>query len=597
MVQVPPSVYDIFVSYRRGDAGWARNICSGFPQRWRVFRDAEVIEKGDLWQEKLNHALKSARIFVAIIGKEWAPERIKKNPADWVGYEIAAALSLNIPIFLAIVPGGQLPNNKDLPDGLEAFTDREAFPIRDDPDFETDVARLYERIDREYREANPPRPRDAVLALVSEFISQPKWEAANTTDGAEIHTTSAQLNGNRAALAVGVAVTMACILSILGQSASLTIALSSRSAPLSFGYLEELNAGPLYLSLVPLFVLLAFRFLRSVQSSLVFYEEGRWLSTRDGSSRGIGGETPDSPAPIRLISSWNRRLFRIVMVPLLLVGFWAVIWTEIGKGGDYWHLAFGYVQAVHLPSYPRQVSIAQFEKQTDRTIKHISGVPDDSLEREKWIIERIDGGPKDGFQKVAFYLFLAIHLLLEWLFACFVAWIVIKAAFVLWLIYSSIRPSGNHQIELGIDLLDRDNVYGLGWFNSAWKLLLALILIGTVTTVTTLVANFAKGSWRPSDGGEASAVLGQTLVAAFGFILAAMLGVYMFLLWLKVDAAKHDALEQRRKVSRQRFPIDAPLILLLTINVLAYPVLLVLDPRWTIPVAKGWTTFVQHFGG
>src|SRR5207248_1812687 len=125
-----------------------------------------------------------------------------------------------------------------------------------------------------------------------------------------------------------------------------------------------------------------------------------------------------------------------LLPPTLIIAFWLVAWSEIAPDGGYTHGAFGLVQAPFLPTYETGKTLSEFERTTGRTVHDIGGIQRKEL--SNYIMERIDGGPRSRGERAAFFVFLVLHLFLEWSFASIAAWFLLKVLFILWLVLCSI---------------------------------------------------------------------------------------------------------------------------------------------------------------
>jgi pterin-4a-carbinolamine dehydratase len=122
----------IFLSYRRADAApHALALKMVIEEQLRavsVFLDTHHIQDADRWEREIEVALKSAKVVIAVIGRDWAgiedgEQRRLDDPADWVRREISTALrekpNAVLPVLIdgAAVPGAETlpPDCRDLP--------------------------------------------------------------------------------------------------------------------------------------------------------------------------------------------------------------------------------------------------------------------------------------------------------------------------------------------------------------------------------------------------------------------------------------------------------------------------------------------------
>ncbi len=596
-----PPRFSIFLSCREGDAAYAAQIydrlCSRFPGQ--VCRDIHPFQPAANWKDTIDQAVTSCKVFIAVVGKEWLPSRLA-DPEDTVRWEIAAALKNGKPVLVAVVPGGRLPRPSSLPSDLAKFADRQVFPISDQ-EFHRDVERLIDLVNKELYATYPVLSREyALKILLTEFSVPPyfrRWLRSVTLPSGLIDFDIGVIAGGRLAASFFVIALLSCILSVASHAGVLSVTLVDKSGvrlPVEFGYMHEMNAGPMYLTLVPLFIIIVFRFLASVQSALRAFESDRRLRY-NRPAESLPPQTGRSASPMTEIARRSRRLALWLLAPTLIIGFWIIVWTEIGPKGDYTHLAFGYVQAGFFPEYQAGKTLDEFVRTTGRRIDNIADIKRGDL--GDYRIESIEGGPRSARERAAFRVFLCLHLFLEWSFGCIVAWFLLKVAFILWLVLKSIRPGPKHPIELELDLLDSECCYGLTWLNRAWKALLRALLVGVMMGVCTYVTNISKGSWRAFQPGQpAPALVGQTLVGYFGLVFALLFLLYMILLGAKVESAKDEALGSDRMVTRQRFPGDRSLTFLTLASPACYALLLPVSHLW-ISVARHWDSIARHLAG
>jgi TIR domain len=105
----------IFISYRRQDNVAAYVAASLYERLTRefgddmVFQDIDSIEPGDDFVEKINNAVESCAVLLALIGDGWvemtneAGQRRLDDPEDFVRLEIEAALARNVRVIPVLV--------------------------------------------------------------------------------------------------------------------------------------------------------------------------------------------------------------------------------------------------------------------------------------------------------------------------------------------------------------------------------------------------------------------------------------------------------------------------------------------------------------
>jgi WD40 repeat protein/tetratricopeptide (TPR) repeat protein len=133
----------IFISYRRGEA--AAPMAAGRLHDWlsqrfgseQIFKDIDAIQPGDNFIEKINSALESCAVLLALIGDRWLSlkddrgRRRLDNPDDFVRLEIEAALRRKIPIIPILVEGARMPQAKELPSSMAELASFQALELTD----------------------------------------------------------------------------------------------------------------------------------------------------------------------------------------------------------------------------------------------------------------------------------------------------------------------------------------------------------------------------------------------------------------------------------------------------------------------------------
>ena len=185
-----------FISYRRQDSSAASRWLSQTIQRTfgpvSAFIDSDSIRMADDWPERINGALRSATVLIAVIGSSWlriADEynrrRIDKED-DWVRNEIRHALENGIMVLPILLSKTPIPGRSALPGCLEKLAERQAFELRDDR-WESDLNLLLSRLEelgfrkQSDRPVRYPQPhvtltelsRDEILKALQQM---PDWE-------------------------------------------------------------------------------------------------------------------------------------------------------------------------------------------------------------------------------------------------------------------------------------------------------------------------------------------------------------------------------------------------------------------------------------
>jgi TIR domain len=170
----------IFVNYRREEtayaAGWLYDRLAERFGDGQVFKDVDSIELGDDFAERINYAVGSCDVLLALIGDRWLTitgadgRRRLDNPEDFVRAEIEAALARNVLVVPILVAGARMPD-ADLPPSLAKLVRRQALELSPSR-FDSDLSRLLRVLDSTLAEAQPPpaaqQSEAAALALWTE---------------------------------------------------------------------------------------------------------------------------------------------------------------------------------------------------------------------------------------------------------------------------------------------------------------------------------------------------------------------------------------------------------------------------------------------
>ncbi len=137
----------VFISYRRQETAWpARQLYDVLVAELgadRVFKDVDDIEPGDDFVERLQSAVGSCEVLLALIGPQWLTVTDGKgarridDPEDFVRLEVETALNRDdVRVIPILVDNAKMPTPQDLPTGLAALTRRQAVEI-DPVNFDT----------------------------------------------------------------------------------------------------------------------------------------------------------------------------------------------------------------------------------------------------------------------------------------------------------------------------------------------------------------------------------------------------------------------------------------------------------------------------
>jgi TIR domain/FHA domain len=146
----------VFVSYRRGDcAGYATLLHQRLVERFgtsRVFRDVDDLRPGTNFVVRIESAVGSCALLIALIGKDWAGplpngQRRLDQPDDFVRLEVATALQLGIRVIPMLVQNVPMPQEEDLPEPLKPLANRHALQM-DDSAVENSINKLITEVAR-----------------------------------------------------------------------------------------------------------------------------------------------------------------------------------------------------------------------------------------------------------------------------------------------------------------------------------------------------------------------------------------------------------------------------------------------------------------
>ena len=130
----------VFISYRRQETAWpARQLYDVLVAELgadRVFKDVDNIEPGDDFVERIQSAVGSCQVLLALIGPQWLTitdatgARRLDDPEDFVRIEVETALSRDdVRVIPILVDNAKMPKPQELPKGLAALTRRQAVEI------------------------------------------------------------------------------------------------------------------------------------------------------------------------------------------------------------------------------------------------------------------------------------------------------------------------------------------------------------------------------------------------------------------------------------------------------------------------------------
>jgi hypothetical protein len=156
----------IFISYRRQDsAGYAGRLFDRLSNRFgqsNIFMDIDAIELGVDFVQRIQEAVGSCDVLLAVIGPSWLTvtntngQPRLSDPNDFVRVEVLTALQRDIRVIPLLVQGAHMPNEKELPAELTALARRNGMGI-EHASFDSDVNLLVTKLEKILGETTPSR--------------------------------------------------------------------------------------------------------------------------------------------------------------------------------------------------------------------------------------------------------------------------------------------------------------------------------------------------------------------------------------------------------------------------------------------------------
>ncbi len=153
----------IFISYRRQDsaypAGWLYQQMQDRFGSHQIFQDVDNLEPGDDFVEKIDEAVSSCAVLLAVIGVQWLdiadPAGVRRldDPRDFVRLEIEAALRRGVRVVPVLVGGATMPRSELLPESIAGLGHRQAVVLSPDR-FRADTERLFAVLERNLADAS-----------------------------------------------------------------------------------------------------------------------------------------------------------------------------------------------------------------------------------------------------------------------------------------------------------------------------------------------------------------------------------------------------------------------------------------------------------
>jgi formylglycine-generating enzyme required for sulfatase activity len=149
----------IFISYRRADSKYVVDrirdrLIAAYGDE-AVFRDIESIPLGLNFSDVLDEATSTCNVMLVVIGPQWVGitdahgNKRLFDPGDYTRLEVETGLrNKEILVIPVLVMNASMPGSKDIPESLGDLLFRNAISVRNDPDFNPDMQRLIQGIDR-----------------------------------------------------------------------------------------------------------------------------------------------------------------------------------------------------------------------------------------------------------------------------------------------------------------------------------------------------------------------------------------------------------------------------------------------------------------
>lgn len=143
----------IFISYRRSDSemivGRIYDRLELAFGRDSIFKDVYNIPPGEDFRATLQQGIERSDVMLVVIGPDWLDARDAKgqrrldDPDDSVRFEVGHGLKAShVSVIPVLVGGASIPRPDQLPAEIRDLAFRNALPLRKDPDFGNDFAKL-----------------------------------------------------------------------------------------------------------------------------------------------------------------------------------------------------------------------------------------------------------------------------------------------------------------------------------------------------------------------------------------------------------------------------------------------------------------------
>lgn len=144
----------VFLSYRRdGDSYVVGRVVERLAHEFgdrSVFRDISSISVGGAWRNAIDDAVTGCAATIIMVNQDWREvldRRETTGEGDVLREEVVAALSSGNAVLPVALRGVDVERQvKDLPADLSGLAGLQWQPLRDDPDFESDMERIVESV-------------------------------------------------------------------------------------------------------------------------------------------------------------------------------------------------------------------------------------------------------------------------------------------------------------------------------------------------------------------------------------------------------------------------------------------------------------------
>jgi hypothetical protein len=151
-------MYEIFISYRREDSQDATGRIHDRLEMYfgpdAIFRDVGSVQSGAHFPDRLDEAIRSCKIVLAIIGPTWTKVTDERrsprgifDERDWVRIELAKAFEWKIKVLPVLVTNARMPRSDEVPSDLQALPPIGAVTVEPGIRFESDIKELLARVE------------------------------------------------------------------------------------------------------------------------------------------------------------------------------------------------------------------------------------------------------------------------------------------------------------------------------------------------------------------------------------------------------------------------------------------------------------------